>query len=874
MEKDTYRNRGTFYIRRDSEIMNNGRRISGLTAFAAAIVLSSAPLQTAQNGMVPCSQIIAAASYDNAGKYPAVNTQVNDNRIGFRWTAVQGAEKYGIGVYQAEKWVVKKQVDGSVTSWTSPQVSDGTYRLAVLAKVDGEWVNADVFRHSFYVTVNDDNVTVNDDNDLTDLSFVKINEVCASNKGCLVAADGTKPDWIELYNTSTEAIDISGVGLSEGKKNRYKFTFPENTVIDGGSYILVLCDKEHIAAETDTGFYTNGFNIGKSGETIYMTAPKNGDENGADLDTVTVCTLNNDETYARRPDGSDSFAILAPTPGYSNNDVKVKVKTEAPVFSAAAGFYDDAFELSLTAPEGCTVRYTTDGSDPVRSETAKEYDAAETIRIYDNTNDANVCSAVKDISLIGYDPPADGDVEKGIVVKAVCVDPNGLYSDVVSNTYFVGKDKQYFKDMKVVSLSAEYDDLFSDDRGIYVVGSYYKQWRNSPEYVRYANLKNPAYPTNYNQSGKEWERPANIQIFENGAPVYSSDIGIRICGNFTRGNDQKSFRLYARSEYGSSKMDHCWIKDNVDINGNVISSYDKITLRNAGNDVDVLHIRDVVNQELGCGRIAACQDSEECILFINGEFWGLYDITEFQDENYIEENFGIDKNDCTIYKTGSGVSAGDRELWNDYCDMIGYISENDMSIDENYNYVCEKVDVDDLMNYIAFQTYICNRDWSESRLSNNYSTWRSNSVSAVNKYSDGKWRCMVYDTDISALHNSNCSYKYDLLNNMRKTDSAMNVSYVFYKLMENESFRNDFREVYTDMVTDTFDADKVLSLVDNKTAYRHDAVIDTFRRYNLTSSIENYDDKLNSYREFWMNRPEYAMQHLETLMGSYEGDRE
>ena len=105
---------------------------------------------------------------------------------------------------------------------------------------------------------------------------------------------------------------------------------------------------------------------------------------------------------------------------------------------------------------------------------------------------------------------------------------------------------------------------------------------------------------------------------------------------------------------------------------------------------------------------------------------------------------------------------------------------------------------------------------------------------------------------------------------MRKTDSAMNVSYVFYKLMENESFRNEFREVYTDMVTDTFDADKVLSLVDNKTAYRHDAVIDTFRRYNLTSSIENYDDKLNSYREFWMNRPEYAMQHLETLMGSYE----
>ena len=62
-------------------------------------------------------------------------------------------EKYGVGVYQANKWVVKKQVDASVTTWTSPQVSNGTYRLVVLAKVNGQWVNADVFKKSFYVTV-------------------------------------------------------------------------------------------------------------------------------------------------------------------------------------------------------------------------------------------------------------------------------------------------------------------------------------------------------------------------------------------------------------------------------------------------------------------------------------------------------------------------------------------------------------------------------------------------------------------------------------------------------------------------------------------------------------------------------------------------
>ncbi|WP_295154468.1 fibronectin type III domain-containing protein, partial [uncultured Ruminococcus sp.] len=86
--------------------------------------------------------------------YPVVQTQVKDGKIGFKWSKVQGAEKYGIGVYQANKWVVKKQLDGSITTWTSPQVKNGTYRLVVLAKVNGKWVSEDVFKKSFYVKVN------------------------------------------------------------------------------------------------------------------------------------------------------------------------------------------------------------------------------------------------------------------------------------------------------------------------------------------------------------------------------------------------------------------------------------------------------------------------------------------------------------------------------------------------------------------------------------------------------------------------------------------------------------------------------------------------------------------------------------------------
>ena len=85
--------------------------------------------------------------------YPKVTTQVKDNKIGFKWTKIPAAEKYGIGVYQANKWKVVKQLDGSITTWTSPKVANGKYRLVVLAKVNGEWISYDVFKKSFYVTV-------------------------------------------------------------------------------------------------------------------------------------------------------------------------------------------------------------------------------------------------------------------------------------------------------------------------------------------------------------------------------------------------------------------------------------------------------------------------------------------------------------------------------------------------------------------------------------------------------------------------------------------------------------------------------------------------------------------------------------------------
>ena len=165
------------------------------------------------------------------------------------------------------------------------------------------------------------------------------------------------------------------------------------------------------------------------------------------------------------------------TPGADQNEQPdgegfTEEASGVPVFSKNGGFYKTAFNLTLSSDEGI-VYYTTDGSDPRNSETAQKY--TEEIKIYDNTKEPNVYSAVKDITLNGYNPP-DFYVDKGINIRAVVRFSDGTYGPVVTNSYFVYKKAAYYTDFKVISMVTDADYLFHPDTGAYMVGSGYYDW--------------------------------------------------------------------------------------------------------------------------------------------------------------------------------------------------------------------------------------------------------------------------------------------------------------------------------------------------------------------------------------------------------------
>ncbi len=673
-----------------------------------------------------------------------------------------------------------------------------------------------------------------------------INEVCSSNKTCLHDGRGNYYDWIELLNTSNETLQLSGIGLSKKSEEPYTLKMPKMTLAPG-TFLTVFCNKNEKAGYRNSNLFAP-FNIGADGETLYLTAPAVGDGNGELLDTVTVPKMKSDDAYGRGEDGVGTFKLLSPTPNKSNRSAKEVKYISAPSFSAESGFYADDFELEISS-KGGTVYYTTDCSDPLTSDNAEVYRAA--IEIEDASENPNVASAEADITLNKYSAP-DFKVDKCTVVRAVAIDGDGFASEVITKTYFVGKTADAYADLPVVSVSSDHRELFSGSRGIYVVGDSYYEWASSADYVEYstADKKNP---TNYNQEGREWEREAHFQMFEDGKAVYGSDCGLRIAGNWSRHAAQKSLRLYARGEYGDSKFTYPFFEDLRGHDGKIIGSYDKLTLSSGGNDWQHTKLINTVVADAAADLEIDTMASRPCVLFLNGEFWGMYFLCEKQEDEYLESHYGAKAEETTVIKNGR--LEGDKSLLEEYKKTVLWALEADMTDPEALEKVAQVIDLQSLADYIAVETYVINTDWSKQNGVNNWMLWRSNETDPEKPYCDGKWRFSLFDVDASCKKSPDT----DLLSNMNRDQKWSSFSALFYKLCENSDFMELFYESAAEIIEENFDPDRVNGMLDAYAEQCRPMLELTYARYGLGT---NFNSKLAELKSFFSRRPELALSQL------------
>ncbi len=151
--------------------------------------------------------------------------------------------------------------------------------------------------------------------DFGSASDVMINEVMSSNKMTLTHETLGSPDWIEIYNSGSKPVDLTGFGLSDNIRNLHKYIFPEGTVIPAGGYLLTYaCDDDKTEP---TGLPCIGFGLSKSGDKLYLS-----DLYYEILSEVEIPALKTDVSFARKSD--DVFGYCdKPTPGAANDDSSI-----------------------------------------------------------------------------------------------------------------------------------------------------------------------------------------------------------------------------------------------------------------------------------------------------------------------------------------------------------------------------------------------------------------------------------------------------------------------------------------------------------------------------------------------------------------------
>lgn len=137
---------------------------------------------------------------------------------------------------------------------------------------------------------------------------IVINEFLASNDTTKADQDGDYDDWVELYNNSTTAIDISGYKLSDDLTDLTVFSFPKGTILQPGAYIVVWADGD----VNEAGYHAD-FKLSASGETVYLT-----DSSKVVVDSVAFGVQSTDISFGRYTNGTGAFRFLQPTFGAEN----------------------------------------------------------------------------------------------------------------------------------------------------------------------------------------------------------------------------------------------------------------------------------------------------------------------------------------------------------------------------------------------------------------------------------------------------------------------------------------------------------------------------------------------------------------------------
>lgn len=596
-----------------------------------------------------------------------------------------------------------------------------------------------------------------------------ISEFMAINDTTLADEDGDFSDWIEIYNPGTETVNLDGWYLTDNPSNLIKWSFP-SVSLHADDYLVVFAsdkNKTLVSGNLHTNFKLSG-----SGEFLALVEPDGstisfsfGDEYPPQQEDVSYGLIDDQYIYFQKS-----------TPGAKNI---IDGYISETIFSHKRGFYSAPFNVNLSnINSNCDIYYTLDGSSPTPVNGTK-YTSPVLIDKTTVLSAVSIDNSTNDTSIIV--------TQSYLFVDNILAQPNnpsGYTSDwgegypgdyemdpEICTTENKAKLTEALKSLPTLSLVIDIDHLFSASDDPFIGGIYVN-------------------PTKHTY---EWERPVSMEYFDTTQNQnFQINCGLRIHGGNGRkpGNSPKhSFRVSFRSEYGPSKL-----KANLFDEKSASNEFNSLVLR-AGYNYSWLknspeqcegtdYVRDPFTKKTQLDMDRTSAHTKFVHLYINGLYWGVYNISEKITDDFAEEYLGGNEEDYDVIKDQGEIGDGNSDAWDtlikaalngfesiaDYQKIQG--KNEDGSVNSSY---LNLLDVRNLADYMLINFYIGNEDWDN----NNWIAVRNR----VTNEDGFKFFCWDSETSMN-----------DLNENIVGINNPNQPSGLFRLLLKNEEFKLYFAD--------------------------------------------------------------------------------
>ena len=518
-----------------------------------------------------------------------------------------------------------------------------------------------------------------------------------------------------------------------------------------------------------------------------------------------------------------------PEPAINENEI---------TFSHTGFFYNKDINLEIISSRPGKIYYTMDGKEPDKEKS-----------LYKDGINLNAGNEVKATS-----------------IKAKAYYDDGVESDTIIHTYFIGKNVEDRFDTLIFSITTDPYNLYDYEYGIFEEG----KLRDDHKRDNPRDRIEPNDPANFNMRGRESERSVYLEIIgPNGIQIAGQQAGIRTYGGWSRANLQKSIKIYARKEYDetNNKLRYEFFpsKTAASGDGTILDSFKRLVLRNCGNDNGFGFIRDELFQTLaGQAGYADYEAVRPATMFINGDYRGHFWLHEVYSDEYFEENYGKYEGDFQILEGGETFKESDDEddnskIISDYDDMYSY-AYKDLTDDKIFDELSMLMDVENYLSYYAIQILIDNQDWPH----NNYKTYRYYPVEGEEYREapfDGKWRYLLHDLDFSFAIYGGGPQGDNIRLYMGSGGQTTSAAPLFGKLMQREDCKEIFIKKMLDLINGAFSADNINEVLTRMNDERINEQMHMYDKNLITDWVkpDQLEGRMEEIKLYGKGRAEYIL---------------